>query len=148
MSDRFRFRVWSNLYHQYLENMSYPVGHSSFYIAKNGSSIEEHDDVWEFDKDGLVTEQCTGLKDKNDKLIFEGDVIGGLAYHNYGLIVWENGGFGFMHFSKTKLERSLADGNMWYDFVHFSGHSHLDEILKRFEVIGNVHEWKEPDLIE
>lgn len=84
--------------------------------------------------------QCTGLKDKNSKLIFEGDIVSGLAYHKRALIAWKDGGFGFMQGADTPLRKELSNGADWYDFVSFSGHNYLNELLGSIEIIGNVHE--------
>ncbi len=100
-------------------------------------------------KAGVVElEQCTGLsasksyrgEKPEDLLIWEGDILGGFAYYNSGLIVWQNAGFGFMHKAKTPLQKELSNGKDWYDFCSFAGHHYLSEILGRFEIIGTVHE--------
>ena len=57
VNNRFRFRVWDKILKSYLK----PV---NFVDLERASK----------DKD-VVIEQCTGLKDKNGRLIYEGDIV-------------------------------------------------------------------------
>ena len=58
MQDRFKFRHWDKR----INEMFYPERNDTFgYYVHNSDVIE--------------TMQCTGLKDKNGKLIYEGDIV-------------------------------------------------------------------------
>lgn len=98
MSDRFKFRFWNKLRKAY-ENT---------YDLK----CCEHLDY-------VVPEQCTGLKDKNGKLIYEGDIIeDDNTKSDTGVVVWSRAGF------KVKMYR----------------YNQIVNIKKNIRVIGNIHE--------
>ena len=73
-------------------------------------------------------QQCTGLKDKNGKLVYEGDVIkwGGTKF----VIVWQ--------FYKYALKKDINQKPIDYVLSCFDG--------TEFEIIGNIYENK--DLLE
>lgn len=138
MNDRNRFRVWDNDLNQYITD-TFEVA-----IKNNGELINRKGDPIK----NCIVEHCTGLSaaksyrgtTPEDLLIWESDIVSGLAFHKRGLIVWQNGGFGFMSEATTPLEKGLCNGADWKDFVSFANHNYLNEILGRFEIVGNVHE--------
>jgi uncharacterized phage protein (TIGR01671 family) len=116
MTDRFKFRV----YIKYAEMMCYDV--NCFYIdrIKNKITIHFDDHTKTFKFDDVVLEQCTGLKDKNGKLIYEGDIIREISKKEPE---WEE--------YVTEVKWKVCGFNI-YDASDFY-----------FEVIGNIHENKE-----
>lgn len=105
-------------------------------------------DIWIFDEDSEGNEwivnndlslmQSTGLKDKNDKEIFEGDVVtdghtaGDIKHHTI---------YGFYMVDDKGVERWFSDGNCIEDFEEDA--KNVSEIL---EIIGNIYE--NPELLE
>lgn len=104
MKERFKFRVWDIEYKKY-----YPA--SDFCIEDLQDSGDE-----------IIVEQCTGLRDKNGKLVYEGDVVhqtvGGLTCR----IVFYRGAF------CGEFVDGFTSPLLWWF------------LTDSYEVIGNIHE--------
>lgn len=116
MTDRFKFRVWDKKSKIFIER-----GLIDIYLG-----VFLTDNL--LNKSRFLIEQCTGLKDKNGKLIYEGDII--FINGEKWLVIWDDENCAFF-FSNLKEEYHQP---IFPDF--YMG-------AEDFKVIGNIHENKE-----
>lgn len=124
MNDRFKFRVWSPRKKKYLSFEEY---HYQF-IDDDGELFlypEAENFGGDFGYGDEIVEQCTGLKDKNGKLVFEGDII--FINGEKWRVIWSDEDCAFF-FSNLK---EVYHQPIFPDFY---------EMASDFEVIGNIHE--------
>lgn len=117
MQNRFKFRHWDKR----INKMFYPERNDSFGYYVNNSDIIE-------------TMQSTGLKDKNGKLIYEGDIV--QFYDDDFLqtmkIVWDDDE---LDFKAIGLKKSVECYGQ--DFLYLGYIKKEDSSL---EVIGNIYQ--------
>lgn len=106
MENRFKFRAWD------IENKKHISDCDRVYHLLIGGD------------NSFIYEQCTGLKDKNGKLIYEGDIVD--DGEKYSKIIFDKSCFCY------------DSGNGCYDDLAFY-HTHC-------EIVGNIH--KNPELLE
>ncbi len=121
MEDRFKFRAIR------IDNKNLVYGYLRFIYMHhtNYCSIFCPDTNLNYDCDTNTLEQCTGLKDKKGKLIYEGDIL----KDKYGAlhpISWNVKGF--------------------YEADTFAVAGFYNAIQEDMEVIGNIHE--NPELLK
>ena len=141
MNDRFRFRVWFTPDYQEPEMIYDTEQTYDFGCQSKGSYY--HDNFGEIleDKDCIVM-QCTGLKDKNGKLIYEGDILQSEEYpfknekgYNYAAeVLWDDASATFYYYtfriSNNVVGRSTGNTGELNEY-------------EDWEVIGNIYENKE-----
>ena len=110
-NDRFKFRVWDKDEQHYLLE-------GSLLDGRTGKIAGYFDDYT------FSVEQCTGLKDKNGKLIFENDVVSDMGIE--AIVDW--------YYDSYMIE--YDDGSI----------SELAIAAEALEVIGNVHDEQFRDL--
>lgn len=126
--DRLKFRVWDNETQSYEQNL-----HHCFLNSKG-----ELFDRSEYDKNerfvlypavNKSVELCTGLKEKNGNLIYEGDIVDVLPeVETTGVVKW----------SDDLARFTIIYENICCDFDNYYGYD--------LEIIGNIHE--NPELME
>ena len=121
-TDRFKFRAWSIEEKKYYLDIEYTYAddYKNCSFVPNTQNVDEHYNFGGIlDDPGYIVEQCTGLKDKNGKLIFEGDIV---QYNGKetGTVIFRKGCF------------------VWDWKVNDPAIYGLEE--KEFEIIGNVHD--------
>lgn len=127
--DRFKFRVFCKSRGDYVEKML------DLTIYYDGRLVEY--DGLEQNMDNHIIEQCTGLKDKNGNLIYEGDIIRFclntrgyvLAYER--AVIWDNESASFMIVSNLDQVKPRTKRQMPNIKTH------------NIEIIGNIHEQKD-----
>lgn len=132
MNDRFRFRVWD----KNKKFMIYDAESDFRYVDRFGNFLDYPEDY--------EVMQCTGLKDKNGKLIYEGDIV------KYAEFDWTD-------FSFKDWETEIAQvvwGNTYDNYypafdlkdTDFDGTNAFAYLFNEgwtIEVIGNIYENKE-----
>lgn len=111
MNERFKFRAWDINNQEYIENIQ-----NCNCSVISGMCIDCFEDY--LISDDYIVEQCTGIKDKNGKLIYENDIL-----------KWNN----------------LPYGNIVvkWDIDNFISMVGLSPVDKNTEIIGNIHQNKE-----
>ena len=121
--DRFRFRAWDKSFRRMLYNVL-------ILCFKNKTTVYDYLDNAHkayLPQDHIVFEQCTGLKDKNGRLIYEGDIVF-IADDGYANIKWDN--------NIAQFAILLEDAYYTFDNI----------FPTEMEVVGNIHE--NPELLE
>lgn len=123
MNDRFKFRFWHKSKNRYVNTEKLVLNDGTYTQVgtkqmNNGTYCSYI--VNEYNTSEIIPEQCTGLKDKNGDLIYEGDII--LVEDNKCLVEWEK-------------------ENARYNVTHYGEIAYLN--YNDIEVIGNIHENRE-----
>ena len=133
MQDRFKFRAYNFLSKKYTyfdePEVQFAERNSVYLCGLIMPLLDEKQSLY-FGKYEL--QQCTGLKDKNGKLIYEGDVVykkGSKNWKNEKLlskVIWSNNSAAFMISDENGLHQMPMNSN-------------------NIEILGNIYET--PELI-
>ena len=132
MQDRFKLKFWDNTDKELGEVIN--IDFDNVFVdfkTKNGITSTQL-------KCGELI-QCTGLKDKNGKLIYEGDIL----FEDWKNEVYPNGKYWIVKWNNNQanfyIEIINASKNAIFNQWHLARHD-LD-----YEVIGNIY--KNPELL-
>lgn len=127
-----KFRAWKNLKGKMERVVVTPFSAINYGREHPDAPIFHADDVndiRDFMPDADIVEQYTGLKDKNGKEIYEGDIVGFKWTKRLYIVTYRIYDASF-----------ILENDEWEEAIHLS----LDK--DDFEVFGNIHE--NPELLE
>lgn len=137
--DRFKFRVYNKNSNNYIKEKMFYINEFGglFKYEQSKSTVYINAPspcVMCFCGDNYIVEQCTGLKDINGKLIYEGDIL----KDNHGRIARVYWSVTWCEFEVVYTHNNTGTIYSFTDWAY--------EKRCRTEIIGNIHENK--DLLE
>lgn len=123
-----KFRVWDTENKEMLKVQELDF-EDTFYGGRLSIRTDEYNDY--FDMEDMILMQYTGLKDKNGKEIYEGDIVKVFTNKEWriGKIIYEHSGFTINVTNNKELE-----------------YGRTSIIEKLTEIIGNIYD--NPELLE
>ena len=139
MSNRFKFKCFNKL-----QNKMYEVRSISYYqgdVKRIG--VDDNGKILIFDEyenniDNTILMQCTDLRDKHNKLIYEGDIV---RFKDCNDILVINYQKEMACFAPQFYCNGKYGGRLWFDdYDSFECQFYKSN---NFEIIGNIYENKE-----
>lgn len=132
MSDILKFRVWYKPNECYIDINDGDM----FYLEPNGRLTigvydGDADDMRYLREEDIIVERCTGLKDKNGKLIYEGDIISFNEIKECGTVVWDKNNLLWRYCGKNEKHYVQPLGDLDMDYWQVVGNIHENEELLR-----------------
>jgi len=130
MNDRLKYRIWNKLTNSYTTGGCLKFGQMCFVSVETYEEEIETNIKPAEDQDNYIIEQCTGLKDKNGNLIYEGDIVKDEFGRKFK-VIWSE-------------EDCMFDGRIIYYDPEFGTRFDLYQgATDNSEIIGNIHEQAE-----
>lgn len=125
MNNRFKFRIWN----KELQKFSYYHNGNELFLDSFGALVYhdiKNNDICEVDDELFIIQQFTGMRDKNGKEIYEGDILKKTSFD------------GAEEIAEVKFCR--CGFYFWNNYGEYLGDFNFEET--RFEVIGNIFQNK------
>lgn len=131
MDERFQFEAWDKQ-RKIMWKMQ-PTEEGYFFTDGSANALECHDCYYEFGEilmmqDRFVLRQCTGFKDKNLKVIFEGDIVKFLNIFTkeflHAVVEWDK-----------EYARFNINGSAYWNHIRYLKFERLED-----EVVGNIYQ--------
>lgn len=138
-NDALKFRVFIPAENRYMDNkIDNPIIDSSgnlmwCYLDKIGNLKRYEHNL--LNRERAVIERCTGLRDRNNKLIYEGDVVVG-SWNTTLVVIWD---VISSSYRVKPLEDKCGDREIHYYTVIATLHDGSIKCIN-FEIIGTIHD--------
>ena len=136
MNDRFTFRAWNIAQKRYMQDLNLlGFGRINTFREVEECELDDHNNprtYATYEQDEVILEQCTGLKDKNGKLIYDGDIMEHRIYlgnPELYVVKWSESVNGWVY---QEAKNSLKTSYILTEFTD--------------SIIGNIHE--NPELLK
>lgn len=130
MNRKIKFRVWSSLREKWVTD------YETFYYNPGDNTVNQVFNSYQLNED-IIFQQYTGLKDKNGKEIYEGDIIQQLEFEDWG------DDTGYILNRDVQFKTYDTAYGFYESGWYFGSHG---RIKKDCEVIGNIFE--NPELLK